>query len=416
MSEAGSLFRSFLQAGFECSTHRNAHGQRLDLLKSSGHDEFLASDFAYIKKLGIYTIRTAVRWHLIENSGGEYNFDSLEPILNAADVAGIEVIPDLLHFGWPDHVDVFSVEFPAKFVNFTRALSRYLKARNVVVPFIAPVNEISYLAWAGGSVAHIFPFATGRGDELKRNLVRAAIGASDVLLNEVPNIRLISPEPVIHIAGNPDIPGDEAEAEAYTLAQFQTWDMLSGRLAPELGGRPEYLDILGVNFYSKNEWLHNSGPLQRDDVRFRPFHKLLEDVWTRYKRSMFVSETGTEDEERADWLTYICDEVTKSHSLGIRVHGICWYPILNHAGWDDDRHCHNGLFDYPGPNGERHIYEPLAKVFLLEQQRFARCSTAFYDNQTHRPDLLFASPLGVRVSTTSTSDEPVRSRPQSVLS
>ena len=387
----------------------------MDLLRSSGHDDFITQDYELLKGFGIYTVRTALRWHLIESTQGEYNFASIERVLNAADTSGIEVILDLLHFGWPDHVDVFSADFPEKFVSFTHALSRYLKARRVVCPFLAPVNEISFLAWAGGSVGCIFPFAIGRGDELKRNLVRAAIGASEVLLNEIPNVRLVSPEPVIHIAGNPDIAGDEAEAAAYTLAQFQAWDMLSGRLAPELGGRPEYLDILGVNFYARNEWVHNSGPLQREDSRFRPFHKLLQDVWTRYRRPMFVSETGTEDEERGNWLAYISDEVSKADSSGVGVHGICWYPILNHAGWDDDRHCHNGLFDFPGPKGERHIHQPLATEFLLQQQRLARSPTAIYDNQTHRPDLLLSSSVGVRVPAASASDESIRLRPQSVL-
>jgi hypothetical protein len=32
--------------------------------------------------------------------------------------------------------------------------------------------------------------------------------------------------------------------------------MVSGMMAPELGGRPEYLDIVGVNFYPSNQWYH----------------------------------------------------------------------------------------------------------------------------------------------------------------
>jgi hypothetical protein len=46
---------------------------------------------------------------------------------------------------------------------------------------------------------------------------------------------------------------------------------------------------------------------------------------------------------------------------GVRVEGICLYPILNHPGWDDDRHCHNGLWDYADETGEREIYHPLAE-------------------------------------------------------
>ncbi len=51
------------------------------------------------------------------------------------------------------------------------------------------------------------------------------------------DVRLISPEPVIHIVGDPTIPGDEVEAETYRIAQFQAWDMLCGSMAPELGGQ-----------------------------------------------------------------------------------------------------------------------------------------------------------------------------------
>jgi hypothetical protein len=52
---------------------------------------------------------------------------------------------------------------------------------------------------------------------------------------------------------------------------------------------------------------------------------------------------------------------------GVPVHGLCWYPIMNHPGWEDDRHCHNGLWDYADSSGVREIYEPLARE--LESQR-----------------------------------------------
>ena len=33
----------------------------------------------------------------------------------------------------------------------------------------------------------------------------------------------------------------------------------------------------------------------------------------------------------------------------------------NHPGWDNDRHCCNGLWDYSDETGNREIYEPLAE-------------------------------------------------------
>ncbi len=394
-------------AGFECSTHKVRSGKRLDMLASTEHERLARKDYESVQQYGIRTVRIGTRWHLIEHAPGLYNFDSVAGFLDAAAATGTEIVLDLLHFGWPEHVDVFSPSFPDRFGQFTHAVTKFLKSRETP-RFIAPVNEISFVAWAGGDMGRMSPCSVGRGSELKRNLVRAAVRSSDILLNEIPNLRLISPEPVIHIVGDPQIPGDDLEAELYRRAQFEVWDMLSGKLAPELGGKPEYLDIIGVNFYDRNEWVHNSEPLKRDDPRFRPFHRILEEVWNRYGRPIIVSETGTEDDARAEWFHYICDEVFTALRLGIPIHGICWYPILNHPGWDDDRHCHNGLFDYADAEGAREVHGPLAEALLYQQQRFARSNYLTYDSQQCRPDLPGAPSMGFRVPAPPAPDEPLR--------
>lgn len=402
------MFRSFFQAGFECSTQKLRNGKRLDLLQSTQHDRFAKQDYRRIQDFGIRTVRIAARWHRIEARRGRYEFDSLAVMLEAAAETHTEVLLDLLHFGWPDHVDVLSRSFPQQFAEFTFELTHYLRGGRYACHLFAPVNEISFLSWAGGDKGSINPHATDRGHELKRNLVRAAVASSEVLLTELPTARLISPEPVIHIVGDPDIPGDETEARMYTEAQFQAWEMISGRMAPELGGKPEYLDILGINYYERNQWVHNSTALPRDDPRYRPFREILEEVWSRYRRPLFVSETGTEDCGRAGWFRYVCDEAAAALARGVPVHGICLYPILNHPGWEDDRHCHNGLFDYADANGQREVHWPLAKALLDQQQRFGLGKQLTHDTQQRRPDLSFASSLGVRVPTSSTSNEPVR--------
>ncbi len=364
------IFRSFLQAGFECSTHKLRNGRRLDLLASTQHDRFAVKDYRRLHVLGIRTVRIGARWHLIERVPGRYDFDSLAVILDAAAETQTEVLLDLLHFGWPDHVDVFERHFISHFVKFAGKLIDFLRTRgDECCTMFAPVNEVSFLSWAGGEKGGINPCTTCRGSELKRNLVRAAIAVSRLLLDELPKARLISPEPVIHIVGDPTIEGDEIEAENYSRSQFEAWDMLSGRLAPELGGDPRYLDIIGLNFYEQNQWVHNSKPLKRDDPRYRPLHKVIQEVWTRYRRPMFISETGTEDERRAEWFNYICDEVRTALNLGIPVQGICLYPILNHPGWENDRHCHNGLFDYADGSGDRDLYLPLAKAILEQKSK-----------------------------------------------
>jgi hypothetical protein len=72
-------------------------------------------------------------------------------------------------------------------------------------------------------------------------------------------------------------------------------------------------------------------------------------------------------------MRYVCQEVAAAMQNGIPIEGICLYPILNHPGWVDDRHCYNGLWDYADENGEREIYEPLeAEIHRWQQVLDAR--------------------------------------------
>jgi hypothetical protein len=125
------------------------------------------------------------------------------------------------------------------------------------VPWYVPVNEISFLAWGGGDAGWINPYFTHRGFEFKVQLCRAAIEAIEAIRDVQPHARIATAEPVINVvAADPDDPAQRAEAEGHRQAQFQAWDMLAGRLWPQLGGDPKYLDVLGVNFYYNNQRVH----------------------------------------------------------------------------------------------------------------------------------------------------------------
>src|SRR6185295_2312292 len=158
-------------------------------------------------------------------------------------------------------------------------------------------------------------------------------------------------------------------AAEYRSAMFEAWDMLTGRAQPELGGKEKYLDIIGVNYYDRNQWWNFGKTIWRNEAEYRPFREILGEIYDRYRRPIFVSETGTEDDDRANWLAYIAEEVRAAIGAGVDLQGICIYPILNHPGWDDDRHCFNGLWDYPGPSGAREIFKPLAEEMERQQIR-----------------------------------------------
>ena len=358
------LFRSFLQGGFECSTHRRAHDRRrLDMIAASHHDLHAAHDYRALAELGLLTIRDGLRWHLIEAVPGRYDWSSLEAQLAAARATGSEVIWDLMHYGWPDDIDVWSPNFVTRFAAFAGAAARHIgPAAPGQTRFYAPVNEISFLAWGGGDVAYLNPFARDRGFELKVQLARAAIAAMEAIRAVDPAARFVHADPIINIVADPAQPEFAADAEGHRLAQYQGWDLIAGRLWPQAGGRPDLLDIVGVNFYHSNQWLHGGGALAFDDPRARPLHDLLVEVYARYGRPLFVAETGIEGEARSGWLRMILREVNRAMELGVPVEGVCLYPVLDHPGWDDDRYCPNGLLAWSAEAAGRVVHPGLAQV------------------------------------------------------
>jgi hypothetical protein len=130
------------------------------------------------------------------------------------------------------------------------------------------------------------------------------------------------------------------------------------------------LDIVGVNYYWNNQWLHEGEreAVLPSDPRHRPLRELLVAVNARYRRPIFMAETSIEGEERAPWLRYIGEEVRAAMRAGAPLEGICLYPVLSHPGWDDGRYCPNGLFELLPEGTGRPVHAPLASE-LKEQQR-----------------------------------------------
>lgn len=375
-----TVFQSFFAGGFECSTFRRRSGQRMDFIAATRHEEFALQDYRRLQQLGLGVAREGLRWHLVEATPGRFDFSSAESIVRAARQTRTQVVWDLCHFGWPDHLDIFKPQFVTALAEYGAAFARWLAGEMDGPAFFVPINEISFFSWASGDEGSMYPFITGRGFELKTHLVRAAIAAMEAIWSVVQGARFVHADPLIHVVASPRHPEEQPQAEAYRLSQFQAWDMLSGRLWPELGGQERYLDIIGVNFYPHNQWFYDLKgfrrirkfrPLKREEPQYRPFREMLRELHDRYHRPLFITETGTEDRARPGWLRYVCQETEAALLDGLPLHGLCWYPILNHPGWIDDRHCRNGLWDYPDDDGERKLYAPLAGELRHWRQRAA---------------------------------------------
>lgn len=354
------LFKSFFLGGFECSTHCRDDGRRLDLIAATAHDRWAGADYAALQRHGICSVRDGVRWHLIERSAGSYDWSSFLPMLRAARDCGTQVIWDLCHYGYPDDLDIWCPAFVDRFARFAGAVARLVREESDEVAWYAPVNEISYWAWAGGDQGHFNPTARGRGFELKHQLVRATIAAIEAIRDVDPTARFVQVDPAIHVAARSVRPGARRDAETARLTQFEAWDMLCGRQWPGLGGDPRYLDVIGVNYYSDNQWYLGGDTIDWQSPEYRPFRGILAELWERYRRPLLVAETGAEGDLRAPWLRYVAEQVAAAHGAGVPLEGICLYPVTDYPGWSNDRHCPVGLLGNADAAGQRPIHAPLA--------------------------------------------------------
>jgi hypothetical protein len=377
---ATALFDSGFLGGFECSTHRTRGGVRLDIVAATCHDRLAARDYDRLLSVGMRAARDGVRWHVVEAKPGRYDWTSVLAQVRAARAAGLHVIWDLCHYGWPEDLDILSAAFVDRYAAFARAFAQLRAGEGDATPYLVPMNEISFFAWAAGEVGYFYPYLEKRGEEVKRQLVRAAIAGMEAVWEVAPGARFIHPDPVLCVHADPDRPQDREPAHRYTLSMFEGWDMISGRLHPELGGHPKYLDIIGINYYPHNQWVYRDAPfnpayaIPRTHPLYRPFRHILADVHERYRRPMFIAETGADGDDRPDWLAYVGAEVRGAVEGGVPVGGICLYPIVNFPWWDDGHHLHNGLWDYPDDLGERPVFRPLAEELARQQDLFARIS------------------------------------------
>ena len=357
-----SASHNFIYGGFECSTHRRADGCRLDLIDATGHDRFAIQDYERLSRFGISAARDGLRWHLIEADPGRYDFSSANAQIDAAEKTGVRVIWDLFHYGYPDDLDIFSEDFRRRFAEYAAAFAAHHRKLTGRAPAVVPINDISFFTWSAAEEGKFYPFSLGRGDELKLQLVRSAIDGIKAMRAVEPETFVMSSEPAVNVISRPEEPWFADEAESYRRSQYQAIDMLTGMLHPHLGGEPGLLDMIGVNYYPHNQWFYPDRemvPVESD--LYRPLNEILSEVYLRYDTPLLISETGTEDDIRPAWFRYVLGECRKAIDAGVDLRGICVYPILNHPGWVDDRHCHNGLWDYPDESGGREIFEPLAE-------------------------------------------------------
>jgi hypothetical protein len=377
-SQAVNPFQSFWWAGYECTDQLNCFGNRVDFLPLTGHLQLLQQDYEHLGQFSIRTVREGIRWSQVEKTAYQYDWSTVETMLVEGKRQGIQQIWDLCHFGYPDDLTPLHPMFARRFAALCRAFVRFYRDRYPDDTLIVtPINEVSFMSWLGGDARGTSPFCTKQGWEVKLGLMRGYIEGIAAMREIDPTVRILTTEPLVQIV--PPMFATEKEIMAATIAdenQFQSVDMLAGYLAPELGGSPAYLDMLGFNYYYNNQWIVNTGTFLGwadavPDPRWVPFRQLIMKAYRRYQKPVVLTETSHPGIDRPGWIEMIGRECAAILQAGVPLWGVCLYPIVDRPDWDHlDRWHHSGLWDADlnvSPPG-RVLVEPYAQSLLKAQQ------------------------------------------------
>ncbi len=347
---ADRLFGSLFLGGFECSNHLTLDGHRMDLIAATQHDRFAAEDYERCRSAGILGVRESGRWPIADGPAGT-DLAEVRRLARLGREHGLTQIWDLLHYGYPADLDPGADAFADRFVErlqtFAAGVARVVKSEIDGPSWYTPVNEISYTAWAGGDVGILSPFWHGRGWDYKVLLVRAAIAAFDAIRSIDPGARVLTAEPLVRLHVHPEVEDEEERRRLQRDADdfnqrvvSEAYDMLAGRVAPELGGSREHLGVVGVNYYEGNQWTIPTPALPqhfigREEGSWLPLKDLLRELSDRYGGPVVISETGSTGAARPGWLRHLVAEAEGAIELGVDVQGICLYPIVTSPDWND---------------------------------------------------------------------------------
>lgn len=376
------MFESFFLAGFDGSTGYDRNGRWFDHVAATGHDRTSHEDYRELAALGFRAARETVRWPLVDRGFGRLDFSSVEPFVAAALQSRVEPIWDLFHYGYPRGIDLLSENFPRRFADYCHAAAGFIARHMGGRCWFTPVNEPSFMAYAAGEKGLFAPWLEGRGWDMKVALVRAAIAGIDAIRDACPTARIVNVDPLCRVVAPPGRPDLEPAVRDFNeRCVFQAWDMLAGRLLPELGGSPRHLDVIGINYYWTNQWELGAPagpngvipPLAEDDVRRARLSELVHAVWRRYGSEVIVSETSHIGERRGPWLHELAREAEALLAWGVPLGGICLYPIQGMPEWHDpDTWPALGLWEPAcrrNPHDGRIVYLPMLRALREVQAR-----------------------------------------------
>jgi hypothetical protein len=229
-----------------------------------------------------------------------------------------------------------------------------LRAEGGAVGGWVPVNEIAFWAWAGGTTGGFGPFLRGEGAALKGQLLRAHLAVVLALRDAGAHEPILLAEPLIRVVARADAPETAPLAAAEMAGAFEAVEWLLAR-------DPGCVDVLGLNHYPHNQWDALGVRLLPGDPRRHPLRTLLAGVAARFALPLALTETGAEEPDGDAWLHEVAEECAAALAAGVKLLGVCLYPVMDYAGWDNARPCPCGPI---GLRGGRRFIRPGQRAAL----------------------------------------------------
>lgn len=356
-------------SGFE-STHIFGTGK--DVLGLTGHTDLVREDLRLASKCGIEQLRYSVPWHSIERIPGTYDWSWMDVAMRQMRDLGIDPILDPLHH----------TSFPRWLIggfanrNFSELYLKFVTATAERYPWVTsytPVNEPFVTTWFCGHEGTWYPHYRGSQNfvPMLMNVVEAIVAVSRMLVDTVPNVRLVHVDaaekhraldaqsnPHAEMCNNlrflvPDLVLGQVDESHYLYDYLITNGAEAGNIA-RLRDQPGRIDVMGLDYYShcELEWCSDGRifPNQTPEGLVPTAIEYAE----RYRLPIMLSETNIRGfiSDRISWLKFMveqCEEIEwQAAEIGIPFEGFCWYPFIDSTDWSSLVTRANGHIDPQG--------------------------------------------------------------------
>lgn len=406
--------------GIECTfiVHERAGMRRLEEFELMHHYEMWRSDLELVAKLRsgerrVTHLRWCFPWYRVEAQKGKFDFSWSDEVVAYAAELGIELIPDIVHYGTPNWLEdaYFNADYPQHVAEFAAACAQRYKGQ---IKYYTPFNE--------PGIGCMFSCERGEWPPYQKSeeaYVRAMVQIAEGVKQTTRAIKQVDSNAecwAVEAMNNyrkATNAGAAAEARRRLLRDLACWDLVHGKVhdqhdthkwltsngispkrVQQFLEQPIAMEVLGLNFYpwqSKTITADASGGVTDEfELSGALLYDLLKDSFehTGAKR-LWVTETSAhgsggakssavlpvkEPDRRAAWLDGTLKAVEKARAERIPVEGYIQFPLFSMVDWayrhdsdstttPEDYYINLGMIEVDPKTHERK-WTPVADRFL----------------------------------------------------